>query len=215
VLNSPKLVKGALITISDRSDVTVIAFQYNPETLTRNVTPHYIAGEQNNSAERMRFQGAPSETINAVIIVDAIDQLAQGKGQKGIHPQLAALELLGAPAVDDIRNSEGKTSIEILPWLVPTTIFVYGENRVAPVRVDSVSISEELHDPDLNPIWAKVTISMTVITCSTTLPKTKAYEAWMAYQKGKERIAKSAQSTAASGGGNPRAAASDYLRSFR
>jgi hypothetical protein len=217
MLNRPRLLKGALLTIGEGSDASLIAFQYNPEKLTRNLSPQYTAGEQNNKAERLRFQGAPSETIDVDVIVDAIDQLANPRDTStgGIHPQLAALELLGAPTVEDIRNSAAKNTIEILPWLVPTTVFVYGVNRIVPVRVESVKVTEELHDPDLNPIRANVSLSMRVVTCSTTLPKTKAYEAWMTYQQHKERLARPALQSATAARGNPRAAASDYLKNSR
>jgi hypothetical protein len=216
MLNRPKILKGALVTITGTENAGVIAFQYNPEKLTRNVTPHYIAGEQNNNAEPIRFQGAPSETIDVEVMIDAIDQLASARNpsSSGIHPQLAALELLGAPTVEEIRGSASKQSIEILPWLVPVTVFVYGPNRIVPVRVESVRVTEELHDPNLNPIRATVSLSLSVITCSTTLPNTKAYETWMAYQQQKERMARPAVS-AGSPGGNPRAVVSDYLKNSR
>jgi hypothetical protein len=217
MLNRPRLLKGALITVGEGSDASIIAFQYNPEKLSRSLTPQYTAGEKNNNAERIRFQGAPAETIDVEVIIDAIDQLANPRdtSKNGIHPQLAALELLGAPTVEDIRNSADKTTIEILPWLVPTTVFVYGVNRIVPVRVESVKVTEELHDPDLNPIRANVSLSLRVITCSTTPQKSKAYESWMSYQQHKERLARPALMSATAPKGSPRAAASDYLKSSR
>ncbi len=214
----PKLVKGALVILRDGQNANIIAFQYNPETLTRSFTPHYIGGKNGNQAERVRFQGAPTETISVDVMIDSIDQMADGKSKNsdGIHPQLAALELLGSPTMDEIRKSVttlDNGSIEIQPSEVPLTVFVYGPNRVAPVTVDSVTVTEELHDPSLNPIRAKVSMKLSVISYSTTPKGTKGFETYMNYQARKEKMAGTVGVRSSSG--TVRASVSDYLSNKR
>jgi hypothetical protein len=53
--------------------------------------------------------------------------------------------------------------IEVIPPEAPLTIFVWGFKRALPVRVTSITISEEAFDPNLNPILAKATLQLTVL----------------------------------------------------
>ena len=55
-------------------------------------------------------------------------------------------------------------TIEMIPAEAPMTLFVWGPQRVLPVRVTSLSITEEAHDPLLNPIRAKVDLSLAVLS---------------------------------------------------
>jgi hypothetical protein len=55
-------------------------------------------------------------------------------------------------------------TIEVIPAESPMTLFVWGPQRVLPVRVTSFSITEEAHDPLLNPIRAKVDLSLAVLS---------------------------------------------------
>jgi hypothetical protein len=53
--------------------------------------------------------------------------------------------------------------IEIVPPEAPLTVLVWGPPRVVPVRVTSFSITEEMFDPALNPIHAKVSLEVRVL----------------------------------------------------
>ena len=44
------------------------------------------------------------------------------------------------------------------------TLFVWSKSRVTPVRITDLDITEEFFDPQLNPIHAKVSIGMRVLT---------------------------------------------------
>ena len=55
-------------------------------------------------------------------------------------------------------------TIEVIPVEAPMTLFVWGPQRVLPVRVTSFSITEEAHDQLLNPIRAKVELSLAVLS---------------------------------------------------
>ena len=82
---SPKLIKGALVSIDlDSSQASMIAFQYNPHTLTRSLDPQMMGGTSGRmsggSYEPLRIQGAPTETISLDIEIDATDQMEKAQG---------------------------------------------------------------------------------------------------------------------------------------
>jgi hypothetical protein len=56
-----------------------IYFQYNPDTITRTLTPKH-SKPVGNSSETFRLEGVPSETITIDIELDTTDQLE--------HPEL-------------------------------------------------------------------------------------------------------------------------------
>jgi hypothetical protein len=55
-------------------------------------------------------------------------------------------------------------TLEILPPEAPLVLFIWGTSRVVPVRVTEFSITEEAFDPALNPIRAKVSLGLRVLT---------------------------------------------------
>jgi hypothetical protein len=80
---------------------------------------------------------------------------------------LAALELLlYPPSALAIANENLALAgiIEVVPAVAPLCLFVWGPQRVLPVRIDQIAITEELFDQNLNPIQAKVTLSLQVLT---------------------------------------------------
>jgi hypothetical protein len=80
-------------------------------------------------------------------------------------------------------------SLEIAPLAAPLTLFVWGPNRVLPVRLNTLSISEELFDTTLNPIRATVSLNMRALSYSDLSPNTRGYNLFMVYQQGKEAMA--------------------------
>jgi len=80
---------------------------------------------------------------------------------------LAALESLVNPSVGELQSLEALTAggaLEILPPEAPLVLFVWGRNRIAPVRVTELSITEEAFDAALNPIRAKVSLGLRVLS---------------------------------------------------
>ena len=82
--------------------------------------------------------------------------------ENGISPMLAALELLmyqGEPRSprwwEFWRFGAGSGS-------EPISLFIWGTNRTIPVRLVRLDIAEVLHDPELRPIRAIVTVTMRV-----------------------------------------------------
>jgi hypothetical protein len=162
----PRLIKGALI-----SGLQVIPFQYNPETLSRTVVATAPAGGgMGSSSEALRLNGPPKETIQVEMHLDATDQLADGDttaATMGVSPTLAALELLlYPPSALAIANEVLALAwiIEVVAPVAPLCLFVWGPQRVLPVRISQIGITEELFDQNLNPIQAKVTLSLQVLT---------------------------------------------------
>ena len=166
----PRVLKGALVGVDPLNPLaSVVVFQYNPDTMTRRLEPRSVSAE-GDRGEAFRLTGPPKETITLSIEIDAADQLEQGHPiatTLGIYPTLAALEMLLYPkSATVIANTVLSLigTIEVIPVEAPMTLFVWGPQRVLPVRLTSFSITEEAHDPLLNPIRAKVELSLAVLS---------------------------------------------------
>ena len=167
---SPRLLKGALIGVDPLNPLgSVVVFQYNPDTMTRKLEPRAVSAE-GDRGEAFRLTGAPKETITLSIEIDATDQLEQANPlaiASGIYPTLAALEIMVYPKSAIVIANTALSlvgTIEVIPVEAPMTLFVWGPQRVLPVRVTSFSITEEAHDQLLNPIRAKVELSLAVLS---------------------------------------------------
>jgi hypothetical protein len=189
---TPRLVKGALIGVDLFNPIaSVIIFQYNPETVTRTLQPQG-AGDSGARAEAMRLKGAPIETIKMDVEIDAVDQLETGErnaSRMGIYPQLSAIEMLVYPKTSSVITNSvlmALGTLEILPPVGPFTVLVWGLKRVVPVRVNDLSITEELHDPALNPIRAKVSLGLRVLSYNDLSLTNPGYHLFVAHQAVKE-----------------------------
>jgi hypothetical protein len=167
---SPKLSKGALIALDAAKPLaSVVVFQYNPEKVTRTIRPK-AAGADAASGEALRLSGPPEETFSLDIEIDATDQLARADpvaASLGIGPQLASLEMMLYPASALVFVNEGLAQaglIEVVPPEAPLAILVWSPSRVLPVRVTELTVAEEAYDPALNPIQAKATVGLRVLT---------------------------------------------------
>jgi len=193
---SPLLLKGAILVLDPTTGVQLntIRFEYNPESLRRSLQPQSV-GDLPDRTEVLRLKGPPIETIQCDIELDATDQLAASDPTAmsvGIQPQLSVLELLVYPTSGVLIANEVLSlvgTIEILPMSSNLTIFVWGTNRVTPVRLTGIEITEEAFDPQLNPIRAKVSLSMRVLNVNDVGFLTPAGAMYMAYQMSKESIA--------------------------
>lgn len=98
---APRLLKGAIIGTDPANPLaSVIVFQYNPDALTRQVEARASGSEYGDRSEAFRLTGPPRERISLSIEVDAADQLERADPRTladGIHPTLAALEMLLYP----------------------------------------------------------------------------------------------------------------------
>jgi len=193
--NTPRLVKGALIGVDLFNPIaSVIVFQYNPATVDRTVTPQG-ASDEGSKAESMRLRGAPTETISMDLEIDATDQLEAGEGTAatfGIYPQLSSLEMLAYPKsalviANTVLMAIG--TMEVLPPIGPFTLLVWNYQRVLPVRLTELTITEELHDAKLNPIQAKVTVKLQVLSYNDLSITNPGYYLFLAHQTLKEVMA--------------------------
>jgi hypothetical protein len=167
---SPRLLKGAIVAIDPLNPLaSVVVFQYNPDSLERSIRPR-IAGEGGDRGEVLRLSGPPRETISVEIELDAVDGLETGDAvavANGVAPALAALEMLVTPKSPLVIANEVLAAvgvIEVIPPEAPLTLFVWGPKRVLPVKVNELTITEQAFDPNLNPILAKVRLSLGVLT---------------------------------------------------
>jgi hypothetical protein len=173
-MTSPRLVKGGIVTLDPASGRTlrVIALQYNPDSLSRTLQVQASGTEGSDKSQALRLKGTAVETVKVDLELDATDRLEQPDQNPatvalGIHPQVAALELLVQPssAVLQANDALARSGVlEVLPVEAPLTLFVFGRNRVVPVRITDLSITEEAFDAALNPIRAKVSLGMRVLS---------------------------------------------------
>lgn len=161
---SPQLRKGALC-----QGALIIPFQYNPETLTRKLASNAVNNETGTS-DSMRIKAPPTESVDLEILLDATDQMERGSRLDdgvGIYPSLSALELLIYPLSDRMIANAALAEvgmIELIPALPLPTLLVWGTRRVVPVRITNFSVTEEAFDPSLNPLRARVSLSLQVLT---------------------------------------------------
>jgi hypothetical protein len=171
------------------SSPNVIVFQFNPEMISHDWTE--AATGATDTDPRMNFSplatsGVPSERFSFTLILDSDEQLAGldpiSVGQAklfGIYPQLSALEMLQFPVTSAASVLVGQvaaaadaaglgqsapqcTSVPVSE--VPVVLFVWGLQRIVPVRVTGLTVKETLYDVLLNPTHAEVEISLTVLT---------------------------------------------------
>jgi hypothetical protein len=194
---SPRLIKGGLVLIDPQTAAVkrIIALQYNPDTLTRSFQVKGVGADSGDRSEALRLKGPPVETIKLDAEIDATDQLEIADGQAtsiGLHPQLAALELIVYPASSALSSNNTLAQIgtlEIAPMEAPLTLFIWSKNRILPVRLTEFSITEEAFDPNLNPIRAKVSLGMRVLSVDDLSFTHKGGNLFMTYLRGKEQLA--------------------------
>lgn len=185
--------KGALISFMP-TFVTpipnVIIFQYNPETITHNWTaPPASTSGKGTSDDPLAIPGVPGETFSFTLSLDAGDMIADGNAvssalaeASGVYPRLAALEMLQYPsaafsggllgqvssainsAISNVTGSSSAASTTVPRNDVPMALFVWGPQRIVPVRVTALNITEKLYDTLLNPTHAEAQITLQVLT---------------------------------------------------
>ena len=157
----------------------VVIFQFNPETLTRNIEiparPTGGAARESSSAGE-----PPIEKFTIKALFSAADHLNSNNPLArgfGVGPYLAALEKMARPetkgllgaALDAVGSALGlgggsSDPTQSIPReKYPRIIFIWGLTRVLPVVIESLSITENQYDFLLNPVEAEVSIGMAVV----------------------------------------------------
>jgi hypothetical protein len=210
--NSPRFLKGALVVYESQQPgppPRVIVFQYNPETMKRSLEKRAVEAKggssQPSKEDLLRAAGPPAESITLQISLDAADQLAapeqhQNAVDSGLYPVLSVMEMLLYPStakVQQIDAAAGQGEVQVSPADLPLVLLVWGKSRVVPVMLTSFAVNEEIFDVNLNPIRAKVDLSMKVLTYLELKKDTVGYDAYLSYQRRKEQHAESYQAGAA------------------
>jgi len=197
--NSPRVLKGGLVLVDPDSGrvLHIVSLQYNPESLSRSLQMQSSGSESGQRAEPLRIKGAAVETIKLDAEIDATDQLEfpdrnRGAAEFGIQPQLALLESLVNPSSAQLIDNAGQVAagmLEIAPMEAPLTVFVWSKSRIMPVRVTECSVTEEAVDPALNPIRAKVSLGLRVLTVDDFPLGHRGGGLFLSYLQTKERLA--------------------------
>jgi hypothetical protein len=193
------LKKGGIVLLdpTNGSLQRIIVFQYNPDTLTRTLKIEEVEDSKNGRARALKLKGPPVETFKVDVEIDAtakpdfLDRSSE-VAKIGIFPDLYSLETIVYPKAADLQEKKSKANsgkIEIAPTDAPITLFVWGENRIMPVKITDMTVTEEAFDPDLNPIRAKVSLGMKVLSVSDVGFKHKISDLYLTYHRNKEGLA--------------------------
>ena len=198
---SPRALRGGLVRVDPtrRAVIDVIGFQYNPDTLTRSLQTRSMTGEPGDRQETLRLTGPPHETIKLEAEFDAADQLEHpdvaandAVARYGLVPLLACLDRLVTPSVDDLSQTDrlfDQGSFEVAPAPAPVLLLVWGPQRIQPVTITSVTITEEAFDQQLHPIRAKAALELKVLTTSDLSPRDLGYSLYLAHRTRNEQRA--------------------------
>jgi len=195
--SSPRLLKCGLVLVDPESGVLrrSVTLQYNPDVLSRTLQLR-STGEGGDRSEALRLTGPPIETIKLDAEIDATDQLEFPNEHPtafalGIHPQLAALEAIAYPSATSLMANSalaGRGTIELVPFESALTLFVWSAQRILPVRLTELSIVEEAFDQALNPIRAKASLGMRVLSVDDLGFRHKGGSLFMSYLRAKETL---------------------------
>lgn len=176
---SPRLSKGALVQLIETLGVpvpNVIAFQYNPATVSRSMTPWnpFEVSETERGQLAPQVQPFdPKETINLELELDAADGLQDDDPvvrASGIADRIAAIEQLLLAAESPLGALVNAAAALLGSGeaperqTVPIILLVWGVGKIVPVRITSYSIEEQQFLPNLFPQRAKISLSLEVLT---------------------------------------------------
>jgi len=198
---SPRVLKGGIALLDPVSGRVqrIIALQYNPDTVTRTLQVQGI-GEGGDRTEALRLKGPAVETIKLEAEFDVADQLERPDesdanrtaAKLGLYSVLAALETIVYPSSAQLQGNDSDArsgTLEISPAEAPLMLLIWSKNRIVPVRLTDFSITEEAFDPALNPIRAKVSLAMRVLSVNDLGFAHKGGNLFMAYLRQKEQLA--------------------------
>ncbi len=177
-------IKGFLIEYALSLPPLVLAFDFNPQSLTRNrsvtitlgSTPATRGGYDfalpTETARVAQGVSVEPESFDVEILLDATDRMNEDDvlaRSMGIQPQLDTLRSMVEP------KTQGPGGLQILASLgqlgprafehsqtASVLLFVWG-SHILPVFLKSIEVSESAHLPNLTPYRATVKLSLQVI----------------------------------------------------
>jgi len=178
--NQPKFLRGAFI---DSNIIAlpplIVPFQFNPDTITRQRaasarSPKARVGREHQTPASQAMGEAQTtltqpETISMDIRLDATEAMESGDsiaGEVGVLPALSALELMITPRASTVLGGLLRLSANFGfgdRQSTPVIIFVWGRQRVYPVRITSLNIQETEYNVNLNPTRVTVSTQLQVL----------------------------------------------------
>jgi len=175
----PTPLKGGFVHFDSSTKMgRIVAFQFNPESLERITVPADSVNQR-------------KEVIEFTLEFDATDALERGDpttAEFGIHPALAALEMLLQTSSDGAANLSSTTpgsTVEAKPF----TLFVWGSQRVIPIKFTQLETHETMFDSQLNPLRATVHVSLEILSEAELKANPRAQTFMDSYLKKKEWLA--------------------------
>jgi hypothetical protein len=182
--------------ITKDGETSFILFQFNPDSLRRQLQPKMVGGNSESKSGPLYFTGPPTETITVRLEISAAENASELTWKKvdiyGIRPLLAALEMTLYPMLKEQADAKSKLdsgALEIGVYAVPLLVFQWGDNCRAPVKITSYSVTEQQFNTKLNPVLATVDLGMQVLSSEDVHTSDPAYATYMAYQMLKETMA--------------------------
>lgn len=177
---SPTVLRGALVQLVEDFGAVVpniVPFQYNPAKVTLGVTPWnpFQTAPQNQASQTPLVQPFdPEQSYRFDLEFDATDDIEKGNPiamATGVASRIAALRKLIEPSqgmIGDLIVSaigiSGTAAAQAERPVVPVTLFILGTSVILPVRITSLSIDITEFTPNLDPLMAKATIELRVLT---------------------------------------------------
>ncbi|MFB6898310.1 hypothetical protein [Streptomyces hydrogenans] len=198
-MTSPAPRRGGIVFLDPEQGrvLRVVPFQYNPDSIVRTLRPRGIGADAGDRLEALRLQGPARETFRVDAELDATDRPGAAGGpapaaESGLFGMLSALETAVSPTVEQLTRQNDLAArgiLEIAPVEAPLPVLVLGPRRVLPVRMLDIDVTEEAYDGDLNPIRARVTLTVRILTVDDVGFGHRAGGLYLRYQQGRERFA--------------------------
>jgi hypothetical protein len=177
---TPAVIPGAFVQlIEDIIGVVpnIIAFQYNPESVTRTLEPWnpFEVDQADRGSQAPTVQPyAPTEKFSFTLDLHAADFMETGNPlaiAHGVAPQIAALKKLTQPTegllgdlVASAKALAGNPAASMERPTVPIVLLILGPGIIYPVRVTSFSVEEKEFNTLLYPLHATCALEMQVLT---------------------------------------------------
>lgn len=180
---TPTVVPGAFVQLVEQVIgfiPNIVAFQYNPATITRTLEPWnpFEVDQANRGAQSPTVQPyEPQEKFSFTLEMHAADGMELGNPVtrvSGVASQIAALKKLTQPSqgllgdlVASANALAGKSPGATERPSVPVVLMILGPGIIYPVRITSFSVEQKEFNPLLYPIQASVQIEVSVLTPDT------------------------------------------------